>query len=58
VVRAAELGSGGGKATAGNEGGGHSGPESGSSVHLQRCQYNQAQYRPQRQVTLNEAGAR
>lgn len=34
MVRAAELGAGGGKATAGDEVGGHSGPESGSSVHL------------------------
>ena len=38
VVRAAELGAGGGKATTGNEGGGHSGAESGSSVHLGQCQ--------------------
>ena len=34
VVRAAELGAGGGKATAGDGVGGHTGPESGSSVHL------------------------
>lgn len=40
VVRAAELGAGGGKATASDGGSGHSGPESGSSVHLQWCQCN------------------
>lgn len=35
VVRAAELGAGGGKATTGDERGGHSGPQSGSGVHLE-----------------------
>ena len=34
VVRATELGTGGGKATAGDEGGGHTGPKSGSGVHF------------------------
>lgn len=36
VVRATELGAGGREATAGNGGSGHSGPESGSGVHLER----------------------
>ena len=35
VVRATELSAGGGKATAGNGGSGHSGAESGSGVHLE-----------------------
>ncbi|KAA8649126.1 uncharacterized protein ATNIH1004_005021 [Aspergillus tanneri] len=34
VVRAGELSTGGGKATAGDKGGGHSGPESSSGIHL------------------------
>lgn len=36
VVWAGELGTGGGKATTGDEGGGHSGAESRGSVHLGR----------------------
>lgn len=34
MVRAAELSTGGGEATTGNEGGGHFGAESGGGVHL------------------------
>lgn len=41
VVRTGELGPGGGKATTGDEGSGHSGAESRSGVHLEHASQNE-----------------